>query len=130
MRKSTLLLEDTFEYEGWEFLVTVEDTEMVINGRTNDISRGYKDGFSWKWCDCRVANVRPNYGRFTTESEWPSNVDTHFKTVEPREVPKKGLLFWDTEELDSDPADPEHLAKLTIKKLKNAYENRTKVQSL
>lgn len=144
MSQRTTLLEDTFTFKTIPFLVEVEELDMFIDGEsgeTNGVNfhnapTGHKTvpSKSWRICRCIIARVRPDYP-YTIKQEWPENIDKHFHIVEPLEIPTKseGWIFttWDVEQYQyKEDIDVNKLAESVVDKMKTAYKNRTKVNSL
>lgn len=134
------LLKDTFEYHRVPFLVTVEERYVYVNpkyfknGLINKNKKGpqmfsWMERRGWKRCRCNFARVRPDYP-YNIRKEWPENVPQHFKTIELLEKHKRKLPFWWVKKPQDPEYTPQELAQLTITKLKKAYENRDKVESL
>lgn len=144
MRNRKTLLKDTFEFKTVPFLVEVEEREMFYHKDTGEIRtpniKGHPRGMGrtpagWRVCKARVARVRPDYP-YRIEKEWPENVSKHFKDYELLEVPKKRssflgqLLHGDTREDREPERDAKEIAEGAIGKLKTAYEERDKVETL
>lgn len=137
------LLEDSFEYKQVPFIVRVEVQDRYINGRTGE-TRGKnmygapaglrRSSRAWTLCECVIARVRPDYP-YSIRREWPENVEKHFHTVVPLEIPVKNRLLliarWSAERtVNIEEIDVEKMAEVTIEKMKDAYENRNRVKSL
>lgn len=126
-----VILEDTIEFKGVPFRVTVADRDMFINHKTGTAKRvnihGYPVGMDYKprgWvlCKCRVATIRPDYPY--NMKEWTKHVDTQHSLYTPFEVPTKGLIFYGKKDANPSKADldPRGMAKAVIYKLKLAYD--------
>jgi len=135
MKKPEVLLEDTFTYKQVPFLIKVEHRKMYIHAKNGEV-RGTNihgnpqgmHGNSRKWiqCECVVARVRPDYPYSIENDEW-EHIDQHHKTIDPIEIPKKGLPFsYYAEQVKDGISDvnEQELAQETIEKLKSAYKNQ------
>lgn len=142
MGDTTKLLEDTFTFETVPFKVEVKQKDLFVNartGETSEIVNGRPDGFdrtprNWVQCEVVVATLRPDY-RYTVEKEWPENVDKHFGKIVPLENPVKNgwwrLCTYSTMRVrDIEDVNPTAVAEKLIQEMKQAYENRTKVETL
>jgi hypothetical protein len=138
------LLKDSFEFESVPFIVKAETRQRFVNWKTRemeklggDISKksGDRKTNPWVLCEMVLVRVRPDYP-YSVEKEWPENVDMHFSTIVPIDVPKKeSVLFivpkYTTERKQNiEDVKLQKAAEATIQKMKSAYENREKVATL
>ena len=121
------LLKSTFIYKKVPFLIKVVQAERYIHKSCEKIRgvnfkgkpAGLDSSKGWYICECIVAKVRPDYP-YTIKEEWPPNVNQHFSTHEPLEIPKRKLFRYTKVERNPQ-REPKEMAKDVKQKLKNAY---------
>lgn len=125
------LHEETFEYKGIPFILIVEERDVFINPKTNEIrgqnirerSTGLDSSRGWILCESIVSRIRPDYPYSLPDDKQAEKFEKHHKEYELLEKPKSRFLFgYKTVDREQE-RSVEELGEITIESLKNAYES-------